>query len=48
MRITFDVCPAVETNVVSELFDAYDRCVHNVHMADKLHKPFMGKRPGVN
>ncbi|HSV49469.1 MAG TPA: sugar phosphate isomerase/epimerase family protein [Candidatus Acidoferrales bacterium] len=45
MGITFDLCHALETNVVDELLDAYGRRVCNVHMAGKSHQPFMEKKP---
>lgn len=45
MGITFDLCHALETNVVNELLDAYGRRVCNVHMAGKSHQPFMEKKP---
>ncbi len=40
MGITFDLCHALETNVVDELLDAYGRRIANVHMANKAHRPF--------
>ena len=43
MGITFDLCHALETNVVDELLDAFGKRVCNVHMAGKSHKPFMSK-----
>lgn len=45
MGITFDLCHALETNVVGELLDAFGKRVCNVHMAGKSHQPFMEKRP---
>lgn len=45
MGITFDLCHALETNVVEELLEKYGRRVCNVHMADKSHKPFMELKP---
>jgi sugar phosphate isomerase/epimerase len=45
MGITFDLCHALETNVIDELLEAYGRRVCNVHMAGKSHQPFMEKKP---
>jgi sugar phosphate isomerase/epimerase len=45
MGITFDLCHALETNVVDELLDAFGKRVCNVHMAGKSHQPFMEKKP---
>jgi sugar phosphate isomerase/epimerase len=44
MGITFDLCHALETNVVDELLEAYGRRVCNVHMAGKSHQPFMERK----
>ena len=45
MGITFDLCHALETNVMDELLEAYGQRVCNVHMANKSHKPFTEKTP---
>jgi sugar phosphate isomerase/epimerase len=45
MGITFDLCHALETNVVDELLDAFGKRVCNVHMAGKSHQPFMEREP---
>ncbi len=45
MGITFDLCHALETNVMGELLDAYGKRVCNVHMANKSHQPFLKETP---
>ncbi|MGD6805765.1 MAG: sugar phosphate isomerase/epimerase family protein [Candidatus Bathyarchaeia archaeon] len=45
MGITFDLCHALETNVVDELLDKYGGRVCNVHMANKFHAPFLEAKP---
>jgi sugar phosphate isomerase/epimerase len=45
MGITFDLCHALETKEVDNLLDAYGRCVCNVHMANKSHRPFLERTP---
>jgi len=45
MGITFDLCHALETNVVDELLEAYGKRVCNVHMAGKSHQPFFENKP---
>jgi len=42
---TFDLCHALETNVVDELLDRYGGKVCNVHMANKSHAPFTEPEP---
>ena len=42
---TFDLCHALETNVVDELLDRYGSRVCNVHMANKSHVPFTEPKP---
>lgn len=42
---TFDLCHALETNVVNELLDKYGSRVCNVHMANKSHVPFTEPKP---
>jgi sugar phosphate isomerase/epimerase len=45
MGITFDLCHALETNLVDSLLEAYGRRVCNVHMANKAHQPFTKETP---
>jgi sugar phosphate isomerase/epimerase len=45
MGVTFDLCHALETNVVDELLDQYGKQVCNVHMANKSHEPFLEAKP---
>ncbi len=42
---TFDLCHALETNVVGELLGRYGGRVCNVHMANKSHVPFTEPKP---
>ncbi len=42
---TFDLCHALETNVVEELMEEFGSRVCNVHMANKSHVPFTEPKP---
>jgi sugar phosphate isomerase/epimerase len=45
MGITFDLCHALETNVMDSLLDHFGSRVCNVHMANKSHEPFTQSTP---
>jgi sugar phosphate isomerase/epimerase len=45
MGITFDLCHAIETKVMDKLLETYGRRVCNVHMANKIHQPFLKETP---
>jgi sugar phosphate isomerase/epimerase len=45
MRITFDLCHALETKETDNLLKKYGPRVCNVHMANKSHVPFTEAKP---
>jgi sugar phosphate isomerase/epimerase len=45
MGITFDLCHALETNVMDSLLEHFGPRICNVHMANKFHKPFTQATP---
>jgi len=45
MGITFDLCHALETNVMDSLLEHFGPRVCNVHMANKSHNPFTQATP---